>query len=269
MLVLDDQATNRELLAVLVASAGHTVSQASTGREALESARRERPDLIIADILMPVMDGYEFTRNVRKREAASGSARIPIIALTANVFVEDLERCKAAGMDDFIAKPVDLERLASRILAWSGQSPAPDSSTVAAQASAASPGATLDLQVLPSALGTDDAHLLAVAYRLFLSESKKHGEGIRTCAGLRIAAELNQIAHGAKGDARNAGATILGNFLQELELAASSSDWERVDALVADITAEQGRVADFIESHELIGATSDSGAEANLAHARQ
>jgi signal transduction histidine kinase/DNA-binding response OmpR family regulator len=269
ILILEDQPMNQLVIERQMARLGLRNDVVENGVLGLKRMDDAMYTMILCDCSMPMMDGYEFTRNVRKREAASGSARIPIIALTANVFVEDLERCKAAGMDDFIAKPVDLERLASRILAWSGQSPAPDSSTVAAQASAASPGATLDLQVLPSALGTDDAHLLAVAYRLFLSESKKHGEGIRTCAGLRIAAELNQIAHGAKGDARNAGATILGNFLQELELAASSSDWERVDALVADITAEQGRVADFIESHELIGATSDSGAEANLAHARQ
>jgi signal transduction histidine kinase/PleD family two-component response regulator/HPt (histidine-containing phosphotransfer) domain-containing protein len=269
ILILEDQPMNQLVIERQMARLGLRHDVVENGVLGLKRLDDTAYTMILCDCSMPVMDGYEFTRNVRRREAAAGSARTPIIALTANVFVEDVERCKAAGMDDFIAKPVDLERLTSKILAWSGRPQPPESSLVAAPADAMSPGATLDLQVLPAALGTDDAELLAVAYRLFLSESKKHGEVIRTCAALRVAAELHQIAHGAKGDARNVGAIILGNLLQELELAASSSDWERVDALVVDITAEQCRVTDFIASRELNGATVCSNTEATFANARQ
>jgi signal transduction histidine kinase/CheY-like chemotaxis protein len=267
ILILEDQPMNQLVIERQMARLGLRHDVVENGELGLKRMEDTVYTMVLCDCSMPVMDGYEFTRNVRRREAATRSPRTPIIALTANVFVEDVERCKAAGMDDFIAKPVDLERLTSRILAWSGRSAAPDSVPVAAPPNARLPGATLDLQVLPSALGTDDAHLLAVAYRLFLAESKKHGEGIRTCAGLRIATELNHIAHGAKGDARNVGATILGNLLQELELAASSSDWERVDTLVTEICAEQGRVADFIESRELIGSTRADNADPLFANA--
>jgi signal transduction histidine kinase/DNA-binding response OmpR family regulator len=269
ILILEDQPMNQLVIERQMTRLGLRHDVVENGALGLKRMDDAVYTMILCDCSMPVMDGYEFTRNVRRREAATNSPRTPIIALTANVFVEDVERCKAAGMDDFIAKPIDLERLTSRILAWSGRSQVPDSNPVTQPASVILSDATLDLQVLPSALGTDDAPLIALAYRLFLAESKKHGEGIRACAGLRIATELHHIAHGAKGDARNAGATILGNLLQELELAASSSDWERVDSLVAQITAEQGRVADFIESHELIGATVGSDSEATFAHARQ
>jgi signal transduction histidine kinase/CheY-like chemotaxis protein len=253
ILILEDQPMNQLVIERQMARLGLRHDIVENGVLGLKRMEEAEYNVILCDCSMPEMDGYEFTRNVRRREAANGSPRTPIIALTANVFVEDVERCKAAGMDDFIAKPMDLERLMSGILAWTERADGPAAIPTVAPASTAPSGTTLDIQVLPAALGTSDAESLAVAYRLFLSESKKHGERIRTCAGLRIAAELKDIAHGAKGDARNAGATILGDLLQALELAASSSDWERVDALAVEITAEQGRVADFIESHALIG----------------
>jgi HPt (histidine-containing phosphotransfer) domain-containing protein len=96
--------------------------------------------------------------------------------------------------------------------------------------------------------------VLTSAYKLFLSELKKHGDAISACAPLRVATDLNHIAHAAKGDARNAGAVNLGDLLQALEQAATSNDWQRVDALVPAILAEQATVADFIRHHVLPGA---------------
>jgi signal transduction histidine kinase/CheY-like chemotaxis protein len=252
ILILEDQPMNQLVIERQMARLDLHHDIVENGVLGLKRMEGTEYNLILCDCSMPEMDGYEFTRNVRRREAASGSSRTPIIALTANVFVEDVERCKAAGMDDFIAKPMDLERLTSGILAWAVRPDAPSSRPTSAPIRAVPSGTPVDMQVLPAAFGTNDSAILAAAYRLFLSESKKHGERIRTCAGLRIAADLKDIAHGAKGDARNVGAAILGDLLQALELAAPSSDWERVDALVVEITAEQGRVADFLQTHALL-----------------
>jgi signal transduction histidine kinase/DNA-binding response OmpR family regulator len=255
ILVLEDQPMNQLVIERQMARLGLRYDIVENGILGLKRLEHVEYNIILCDCSMPEMDGYEFTRRVRRREAEIGSSRTPIIALTANVFVEDVERCKAAGMDDFIAKPMDLERLTSSILAWATRPDAPSSRPTAAPPRTAPSRTPLDMLVLPAAFGTNDSETLAAAYRLFLSESKKHGERMRTCAGLRIAADLKDTAHGAKGDARNAGATILGDLLQALELAAPSSDWERVDALVVEITAEQARVADFLESQALLGVT--------------
>ena len=109
VLVLDDQETNRKLLAVLITSAGHTVSQASTGREALETARRERPDLIIADILMPVMDGYGFVQHLRSDPKVGSTS---VIFHTAAFRVDEVERLAAdCGVEHVLLKGSEPEKI--------------------------------------------------------------------------------------------------------------------------------------------------------------
>ena len=107
--------------------------------------------------------------------------------MTANVFVEDVARCKAAGMDDFIAKPVELDRLVSGIIAWTTGLQASTASGSAAAVETGFSSAAVDLNVLASALGTNDAGALAQAYRLFLSESRKHRDRLRQCAACIVA----------------------------------------------------------------------------------
>jgi two-component system sensor histidine kinase/response regulator len=252
ILILEDQPMNQLVIERQMARLGLRHDVVENGLLALKRMEDTEYSVILCDCSMPKMDGYEFTRTVRRREAAAGTRRVPIIALTANVFVEDVERCKAAGMDDFIAKPVDLESMTASILTWAGLS---DGRVVKfPQAGPPAPTTTLDMQVLRAALGTSDPAMLASTYRLFLSESRKHAEAIAACAVLRIAADLKHLAHAAKGDARNAGATILADMLQALEQAATANDWQRVDVLAMEIAAEQVKVADFIEDHILSGA---------------
>jgi len=93
--------------------------EAGDGIEAIEKAKRLRPQVILMDINMPRMDGLEATRRIRSIEAEFDSPRTPILALTANAFAEDRDACLAAGMDGFLVKPLDRERLAAA-LAGSG-----------------------------------------------------------------------------------------------------------------------------------------------------
>ncbi len=87
---------------------------AADGNEALRLMERQAFDLVLMDVQMPVMDGFETTAAIRNREG-SGWARTPIIALTAHAMKGDRERCLAAGMDDYISKPVRLEELSKKI----------------------------------------------------------------------------------------------------------------------------------------------------------
>lgn len=112
ILLVEDNEMNRDMLSRRLIRRGYEVVMALDGLEGLEMARRERPDLILMDMSLPVMDGLEATRQVK---AAPGTRAIPIIALTANALVEDREKALAAGCDDFDTKPVELPRLLEKI----------------------------------------------------------------------------------------------------------------------------------------------------------
>jgi len=103
ILVIEDNPINLELMSYLLRAWGHEVRQATDGVAGLAAARRERPDLIVCDIQMPGLDGYEAARRIRGGNGSS--ARAPIVALTANAMAEDRARCLEAGMDDYVAKP--------------------------------------------------------------------------------------------------------------------------------------------------------------------
>jgi signal transduction histidine kinase/ActR/RegA family two-component response regulator len=115
ILLVEDEPINREIAAAMLAELVHAVDTAENGFQAVEMASRQHYDLIMMDMQMPIMDGLEATRRIRR---LPHGATTPIIAITANAFAEDKERCLEAGMNDFIAKPVNPEVLAASVARW-------------------------------------------------------------------------------------------------------------------------------------------------------
>ena len=114
ILLADDNLVNQKVVTHLLGRRGHNVVVAVDGREAVETAEKQRFDLILMDVEMPVMSGLEATAILRRRERTA-NARTPIIALTAHVMKEDRERCLSAGMDGYLAKPIDEGALLAQI----------------------------------------------------------------------------------------------------------------------------------------------------------
>jgi PAS domain S-box-containing protein len=110
LLLAEDNAVNQQVAKRLLEKAGHKVTVAATGREALETLKRGRFDAVLMDLHMPEMDGLEATERIRAEEAQTGE-HIPIIALTASAMKGDRERCLAAGCDDYVSKPIQLKEL--------------------------------------------------------------------------------------------------------------------------------------------------------------
>ena len=110
VLLAEDNAVNQRLAMRLLEKRGHRVVLAANGREALEAIERERVDLVLMDVQMPEMDGFEATAALRQRERTCGT-HLPVIALTAHAMKGDRERCLAAGMDGYLAKPINPEEL--------------------------------------------------------------------------------------------------------------------------------------------------------------
>ena len=125
VLVAEDNQTNRYVIVRMLEKFGLTVSFAENGQQAVDMVfAGERPDLVLMDIQMPVMDGFDATRVIRQREAEEGRSRLPIIALTADAFEDDRQHCLDTGMDDFLAKPVVLKALRSVLMHRLRQHPA-------------------------------------------------------------------------------------------------------------------------------------------------
>ena len=114
ILVAEDSPVNQKLLVGLLHKLGHQAVLANNGREAVEATESQQLDLILMDIQMPEMDGLEATQIIRERERRTG-AHLPIIAVTAHVLPEDREKCRAAGMDDYVSKPIRFQTLAVTI----------------------------------------------------------------------------------------------------------------------------------------------------------
>jgi CheY-like chemotaxis protein len=122
ILLVEDNEMNRDMLSRRLARKGHLVTCAVDGREGLELARAQKPDLILMDMSLPVLDGWEATRQLK---ADAATRAIPVIALTAHAMASDEQRAREAGCDDFDTKPVEFARLLAKIQACLPPPPAP------------------------------------------------------------------------------------------------------------------------------------------------
>jgi CheY-like chemotaxis protein len=118
VLLVEDNIVNRMIGAEMLRSFGLEVMEAEDGAQGVALLERQRVDLVLMDIQMPVLDGYAATRQVREREARLRLPRVPIVALTANAFDEDAAQSMVAGMDAHLTKPYSREQLRELLLRW-------------------------------------------------------------------------------------------------------------------------------------------------------
>jgi CheY-like chemotaxis protein len=114
ILIVEDNPMNRDMLSRRLIRSGHLVLMAGDGRQGITSAQNECPDLILMDMSLPEIDGWEATRRLKSDKA---TRRIPVIALTAHAMSSDRQKCMEAGCDDYDTKPVDYQRLTAKIQA--------------------------------------------------------------------------------------------------------------------------------------------------------
>ncbi len=230
ILVADDVYMNQILVEALLKTAGHEVTLVANGAAAVEAVQARDYDLVLMDMEMPVMDGIAATQAIRR--LGERVRDIPIVALTANAMAEEIARCRAAGMNDHIAKPIDRENLLATVAKWSGQA------TLAAETARRLPSeSVLDetiLRELEDQLGKPQ--LLAFA-ELFRDQI---GKAVRAMASTADRELLAREAHNLVSLAGNLGCSELMVSVRDLVGALRNQETD-VEPLVAEVTGAAER----------------------------
>jgi CheY-like chemotaxis protein/HPt (histidine-containing phosphotransfer) domain-containing protein len=261
VLLVDDHPTNRLVIARQLALAGFASEAANDGVEALEMWRSGRHALLLSDVHMPRMDGYELARRIRAEEAARATAtgraaRTPIVALTASALKGEAERCLAAGMDDYLAKPVSIASLAATLGRWLPHALATQelarAGAGAGMAEGADSAASGPLPQLDHPPPLDPAVVdgltrgnAADARALLGDFLSSTGEDLAVADAARDAGDFDALArqaHKVKGASRIIGALELAQCAEVLEQAARAADWRAAPSLAADMATAAERL---------------------------
>ena len=236
VLVAEDHDTNREVIGRQLRTLGVTADFAMDGGQALELWRTGKYSILITDLRMPALDGYELTAAIRSEE--SGTHRTAIIALTANALPEEATRCREAGMDDYLTKPVRLAGLGAALEKWLGAFEVPTTvDEVPIAPSGEESSRPIDLRALIALVGNDAEAVNAVLAK-FRRNAEQLGKVVIEAARGRMANDAMDAAHKLKAGARSVGAAALGDLCELLESAGEAGDAQAMLELVPAFSAE-------------------------------
>ena len=274
ILIAEDNVTNQDVIRRQLAVLGYACEIADDGALGLEAWLKGTYAVVLTDCHMPEMDGYEFTGAIRKEEAeAGGEDRIPIIAITANALQGEVDRCLNAGMDDYLSKPLEMDKLKKTLAKWMPASAtaliepdviieeiteepiiekkAPSESelepeeTPAAALAASSDGPAINDRALKDMFGDDDDTFKEILGD-FVDPSKGIVEEIKNAYEARDAQAIGAAGHKLKSSSRSVGANTLADLCQNLEKAGKAGEWETIDELMPGLEPALSHVMDYI-----------------------
>jgi CheY-like chemotaxis protein len=262
VLVAEDNLLNQMVAAGVLRALGYRPDVVANGREALEALERRPYAVVLMDCQMPEMDGYQATAEIRRRE--EGRRRVPIIAMTANAMAGDREACLAAGMDDYISKPIERRALAELLARWQqaavvagdGAGGEPAAADPAGGANGAGPGGRAGAVVLDAAahelmmenFGDEGPAVLEQLIGVFLQDAPQLVATLRAATDAGRVADVRRPAHSLKSNAATLGATGLAALCQRAESLSAAGSPEELPGVVADIEAEFDGVKEAVQA---------------------
>jgi CheY-like chemotaxis protein/HPt (histidine-containing phosphotransfer) domain-containing protein len=255
ILVAEDNEINQRVLTKQLALIGYTAKIAATGMEALEHLKHADYAMLLTDLHMPRMDGYELTAAIRSAEM--GRQRLPIVALTANAVKGEAKRCRDAGMDDYMTKPVQLAQLRDMLQRWApftdaiadADGPDLDKISLAGIVADRPPRGTApaNLDVLAGLVGSDPQVIAEMLLAFRRSAERSSGE-IRAALGAGNATAAAKAAHMLKSGARSIGAQALSDICDEIEHKSARERQAAHRALLARFDAAMGTLNAFLDA---------------------
>jgi CheY-like chemotaxis protein len=238
VLVAEDNRVNQLVIGRMLERLGHSVILCGDGGAAVAAVEAERPDLVLMDVQMPEMDGFAATAAIRALEATRpGSWRLPIVALTAFAMKGDRERCVAAGMDDYLAKPIRRDELVLTLARLAGEP--------MGRAQAEQDGPAFDEAAALGYAG-GDRQLLGELLGIFLAECPGQLQALRAAVAGPQPKVLARAAHTLSGSLGVVGATTATALVGRLEVLAREGRLEGAPALVTRLESEMARVRSAI-----------------------
>ena len=245
ILLAEDNPTNQDVIKRQLNVLGYTCEIANDGQEGFEAWNTGRYAILLTDCHMPEMDGYELTGAIREQEKGSGK-RSPIVAITANALQGEAERCIAAGMDDYLSKPVAMPALHAALTKWmptgdggstpSTSEPEPKSNPSEAEGApevvegnGANGAPAIDDRALKDMFG-DDPDTFKEILEDFLDPARSNIDEIITAVSDKSAEGVKQAAHKLKSSSRSVGAHELADVCLALETAGKDEDWSEIDS---------------------------------------
>ena len=269
ILVAEDNEINQKVILQQLTLLGQTVDIASNGREALELWQSGDYGILITDLHMPEMDGYELTAAIRAAETSvseTNKPRAPVIAFTADALKGEAEHCRAVGMDDYLSKPVQLVNLKAMLKKWlpvaveavpiqsTQNNPLDSFNTPIPPPTPSLKGgkntAPVDVNVLKALVGDDAATIRDFLHDFRLSAAKIAVE-LRTACATGQAGAAGALAHKFKSSARSVGALALGELCAEMEKSGKAGDSEALTMLLSKFEQELASVEGYIEGYLL------------------
>ena len=253
VLLAEDNETNLIVAQAWLEKAGLSVQTAENGEQALRLIEQEHFDIVLMDCQMPVVDGFAATETLRQHEAGTGR-HLTVIAITANAMEGDKERCLAAGMDDYLAKPYSGQDLRNLLLRWLASEPASTQTKPApipprpgqlALDPSRKVRPPLDASVLESLrlLNPEGGkELIDTLITAYLRSAPPELENLQNGLDTGTAENIIRAAHKLKSSNHNVGATTLGETFQDIETLARQGDFEAVNLRMPLMRKEWSRV---------------------------
>ncbi len=223
ILVAEDNLISQKVVLNYLKNLGYAYDLAENGAQAVEMLEQQSYDLVLMDCQMPEMDGFEATEIIRRRDSEINRSRTIIVAMTANAMVGDLERCLSRGMDDYISKPLSLDRLDELLRRWTTEISESAGSAGDADFNSKIPEseeAAVDLSVLNSYQFFPDAtqpDLIRELIEIYLSDNAQRLEKAQTAISQADLESLRQAAHGISGASASLGARRVARCAAALE----------------------------------------------------
>ena len=244
LLLAEDHPINRRVLTDQLDLAGFLVDTADNGTAALEKFRTGAYGLVLTDLHMPGLDGFQLTAAVREFEAQRKRSRTPVIALTANVLRTDVERCFEAGMDDYLSKPVTVRQLTGKLLHWlpnlTWDEPQPQHDPLP-------PGAAIEQAVLLEATG-GDAGRERELLQLYCRNALEDLESLEAARQGADSGAVGALAHRIKGAALMVGANEVGEIAAGIERAVRRSRVPDLAPLLEKLRRAVARVEQYMQA---------------------